>query len=62
MVVVDREHPAEVIDGLLVRPAHDDRSVAPLRREHLHVADDGAQDAVAPAPRRVGGTARGELE
>ena len=42
VVVVEREHPAQALDGLLARPAHDDRAVAPLRREHLHVADDRA--------------------
>ena len=45
MVVVEREHEADALDRLLVRPAHDDRSVAPLRREHLHAADHGAQHA-----------------
>ena len=42
----------------VARAADDDRAVAELRRERLLVADDRAENAVAPDPGRVGRTRR----
>jgi hypothetical protein len=62
VVVVDREHPAELLDRLLGRPAQDDRAVPQLCRERLLATDRGAEHAVAPHAGRVGRTAGGEGE
>ncbi len=61
VVVVEREQPAQTLDGF-VAAAEDDRTIAQLRRSRLLVADHRAHDAVAEDARCVAETAGGQRE